>query len=166
MVTHTFSTKELGAFFDPFQRASVGFDTLFDTIAQFPQHQTANQYPHYNIIKTDDESFTIELAIAGFSKDEVDISLDDSVLSIKGDRNINEDDTKTFIHQGIATRRFEKKFTLAEFVEVESADFQDGILSINFVKIVPEAKKPKKIIIGGGSRMNEKMKSEPQTLSE
>lgn len=107
-------------------------------------HSTNQSYPPYNVIKLDEDSYQVELAVAGFSKKDIEISVDDSTLIIKGE--IGERDSQ-FLHKGIATRKFTRSFALGEYMEVIGAEFENGMLRINVDRIVPEEKKPKSIKI-------------------
>lgn len=121
----------------------VGFDQLFDDIDNVLSHNKPN-YPPYNIIKIDDQNFQIELAIAGFNLEDLDVEIKDQVVTVKGN---SKSKTKTYVHQGISNKQFERSFRLHEYVEVVSANLNDGILTINLKYVVPEDKKPRKITI-------------------
>ena len=129
---------------------SVGFDDIFahfnDTL-EYTANQTQT-YPPYNINKIDDLNWSIELALAGFNKNDIEISYADNQLTIKSvlDKNEKDDKSKT-VHRGISKRQFTKRFTLADEVEVKSAELKDGMLIVELEKIVPEAKKPRTIKI-------------------
>ena len=129
---------------------SVGFDNIFAHFNDTLEY-TANQsqsYPPYNINKLDDLNWEIEMALAGFSKDDIEISYADNQLTIKSDLDKDEKDDKSkTVHRGISKRQFTKRFTLADEVEVKSAELKDGMLVIDLEKIVPEAKKPRTIKI-------------------
>ncbi len=130
--------------FTPF---TVGFDQLFDRLFEMDVN-TNSSYPHYNILKTDDCNYTIEMAIAGFNKDQIEIELSDGELSIKSkikDQKLNE--SQNMIHKGISQRSFVRKFTLSDEIRVKNADLSDGMLRIKLEKIIPEHKKPKLITI-------------------
>jgi molecular chaperone IbpA len=107
---------------------------------------TTNNYPPYNIVKIDDEKIVMEFAVAGFGKDEVAITTEKNVLTIKADKT-ETDSEKKYLHKGIAARKFTRSFTLPEYYEVESAGMDNGILYIDLIKNVPEEKKPKAITI-------------------
>lgn len=126
---------------DPF---FIGFDQLFNKL-NTPSGQA--NYPPYNLIKTDEDTYVIELAVAGFSEEDLDITLHDGVLTIKGDVKTKDADSK-YLHRGIATRNFTRTFTLANTIEVMGAQVYNGMLQIRLQNIVPDAKKPKKIAIG------------------
>lgn len=126
----------------------VGFDRIFDKMnAMNAVAQTAAKYPPYNIIKFDEDTYVIELAVAGFEEQDLDIELHDGVLSISADIG-DKEDTATYIHKGIAARSFERKFTLADTIQVIGAQMYNGMLQIRLQNFIPEAKKPKKILIG------------------
>ena len=124
--------------FSPF---SIGFDRLFQ---QLQAQSVVNQqnYPPYNIVKVDDENFVIELAIAGFDKKEVNVELEKNVLKIEGK---SKDDDKDFIHKGLASRSFERQFTLADDVEVSGGKLENGVLKVELKRVIPEEDKPIKI---------------------
>lgn len=126
--------------FSPF---SIGFDRLFQ---QLQAQSVVNQqnYPPYNIVKVDDENFVIELAIAGFDKKEVNVELEKNVLKIEGK---SKDDDKDFIHKGLASRSFERQFTLADDVEVSGGKLENGVLKVELKRVIPEEDKPVKIKI-------------------
>jgi molecular chaperone IbpA len=128
---------------DPF---FVGFDRIFDRVNAASKLTTAQKYPPYNIVKTDENTYLIELAVAGFGPDDVDIELHDGVLSISGKVESTSDDN--YIYKGIANRSFERRFTLADTVEVEGVDLHQGILTVKLKNVIPEEKKPRKIPIG------------------
>jgi molecular chaperone IbpA len=122
----------------------IGFDNLFDDLTRITNQQSLN-YPPYNIVKTSEDEFHIEVAVAGFSEGEIEINLDNRLLTIKGSKATEPE--AEYLHKGISNRNFLREFTLAEHVEVASAGQKDGILTINLVRIIPEEKKPKAIAI-------------------
>jgi molecular chaperone IbpA len=127
---------------------TVGFDRLLSTFEEFDRLQTKPQtYPPYNLVKDDDSHWTIEIAIAGFKKEEIDITFDNSKLIVSG-AVLMQKEQKEYHHQGIAKRDFSHKFTLAETVVVKGADIVDGVLVIKLENVIPEDKKPQKIQIG------------------
>lgn len=123
----------------------IGFDNMFDDLMRMNNQQSNTNYPPYNIVKTSEDEFHIEVAVAGFSEGEIEINLDNRVLSIKGSKALELE--AEYLHKGISNRDFFREFTLAEHVEVSSAGQKDGILTINLVRIIPEEKKPKTIAI-------------------
>jgi molecular chaperone IbpA len=131
----------------PFYRNAVGFDRLFDRLTANIDYAASNatNYPPYDIIRTGDESYRIQLAVAGFQQADIKIELKEGVLSISG--STNKDDDVEYLHQGISARAFHRTFNLAEYVEVKGAVIKDGILKIDLERIVPEVMKPKTIEI-------------------
>jgi molecular chaperone IbpA len=122
-------------------KALVGFDRYFTA----PHHQNGN-YPPHNIVKYSDDSYAIEVAVAGFTKEEVTVEVDQDQLTIRGIKNRpNVDVGVEYLHRGLAARDFEQTFTLAEYMEVRGAKVQDGMLQIDIQRLVPEALKPRKI---------------------
>jgi len=137
------NTKELARITsaDIFNRQFIGFDRIVDHLSSLQ----SNNYPPHNIIITGDDTRSIEFALAGFQRDDVDITVEDDVLTVSGEPAVDED--KIYVHQGIASRSFTKQFSLAEYWEIDSAEFSDGILTILLKQEIPEAKKPKQIEI-------------------
>ena len=129
---------------------SVGIDDFFRRIDNVSRNNSQS-YPPYNITKVDDEHFVIEIACAGFGKDNIDIEVQENELRVIGDKsdpNPERIANSSAIHTGIAARKWNRKFVLSDDVQVGSASIEDGILSIPITKIIPEEKKPKKISIG------------------
>jgi len=137
MMWNTFTVNKLRPF-------SVGFDDFF-TFAETFNQELADKFPKYNIIK-DADNYVIEMALAGYSKDDLDITCENGVLTICHKKQ-DEADQGTFIHRGISKRAFSKSFTLADTIIVKGASFVDGLLTVNLEQIVPEEKKLKKISI-------------------
>jgi len=135
--------------FAPFRRSTVGFDRLFDMLENSTVGGTQENYPPFDLIKLGENDYRIELAVAGFKPDEIDITAQQNVLLVSG-RKKEEADQKgnSYIYRGIATRSFERRFALADHIQVKGADMKDGLLSIELVREIPEAMKPKKISIG------------------
>jgi len=127
---------------DKYMPYTIGFDSFFNTLDSITGTDVKG-YPHYNIKKIDNNSWTIELALAGFSKDNVNIEVKDSLMTISGELQSTDD----YIYKGISTKKFSKSFTLAEYTEVESAEMKNGILVITLEKNIPEDKKPQKVKI-------------------
>ena len=137
----------------PLLRSSVGFDVfdnIFDSV--FNLNESNTSYPPYNILKSDN-NYTISLAIAGFSKDEIDVSLQENEIVIKGIAK-DQDDKIEFLHRGIAGRNFERKFRLADTIKVSDANYEDGLLNIYLEREIPEHQKPRKIEINNKSFKN------------
>ena len=125
---------------------SVGFDRVFDRLVDYDTNYTTGGFPPYNIRKTDDFKHVIEIALAGFSKDEIEVVLTDGVLEIKSSELPTTDKPKDdLIHKGIAKRAFTRKFTLADDIEIKDAKLKNGLLEIELEQIVPEHKKPRTI---------------------
>jgi len=123
-------------------RALVGFDRYFSA----PHHQNGN-YPPHNIVKYDETHYGIEIAVAGFSKDEITVEVDQDQLTVKGCKLNQSDSRFEYLHRGLAARDFEQQFTLAEYMEVHAAEVKDGLLVIEIMRLVPEALKPRRIEI-------------------
>ena len=127
---------------DKYMPYTIGFDSFFNTLDSITGD--VKGYPHYNIKKLDDNKWSIELALAGFSKDDIEIEVKDNIMNIKGEL---KEENNEFVYKGISSRKFSKSFTLAEFTECESAKMENGILSITLEKNIPEDKKPQKVKI-------------------
>ena len=124
--------------FGQFRPFAIGFDRYFEDLERMSNISQTN-YPPYNVVKEDDEHFTVELAVAGFSKKDVSITKEKNVLVIEG--NV-EDESKDFVHKGLASRAFKRSFTLADDVEISGASLKDGILVVSLERIIPEEDKP------------------------
>ena len=132
----------------PYRRSTVGFDRLFDFLEN--AGGSAENYPPFDVEKVADDRYRITLAVAGFKSDEIDITSHQNLLTVTGRKAAPaEGDTRQMLYSGIATRAFERRFQLADFVRVDSADLADGLLTVDLVREVPEAMKPRKISIGG-----------------
>ncbi len=132
--------------FAPLYRATVGFDQIADLMDRVVASDTnANTYPPYNIEKTDDDTYRISVAVAGFSDADLSVEVKEKNLIISAKKA--EDEEKTYLHRGIATRAFERRFHLADHIIVTGASHVDGMLHIDLVKEVPEALKPRRIEI-------------------
>jgi molecular chaperone IbpA len=135
--------------FAPFRRSTVGFDRLFDMLEN-STGQSQENYPPFDLIKKGDNDYSIQLAVAGFKPDEIDITAQQNVLLVTGRKSEETDEEGgDFIYRGIANRSFERRFALADHIQVKGADLKDGLLSIDLVREIPEAMKPRKIDIGG-----------------
>lgn len=143
-----------GLDFTPYRRSTVGFDRLFDMLESSSLGQQSENYPPFDLIRIDDNRFRIELAVAGFGRDDVDITAQENSLIIRGEKK--DEAGSDYIHRGIANRAFERKFALADHIQVRGADLRDGMLSIELEREIPEAMKPRKISIGGAEQ--------PQTI--
>lgn len=132
----------------PLYRSTVGFDrllTLMDSLAGASAEATS--YPPYNIERLGENSYRIAMAVAGFGTDDLKLEVKESLLTIRGERK-EDDKERSFLHRGIAARSFERRFQLADFVEVKGAELKDGMLNIDLVREVPERMKPRTISIG------------------
>ena len=133
--------------FAPFRRSTIGFDRLFDMLENNSIGQGGENYPPFDLLQVDDNHYRINLAVAGFGRDEIDITAQQNQLIVTGKKA--DDDKAEYVHRGIANRSFERRFGLADHIKVTEADLKDGLLSIDLVREIPEAMKPKKISIGG-----------------
>ena len=133
----------------------VGFENLFTELEKFIDGPTTiSTFPPHNIIKVNDNNFIIEMAIAGFTKEEIDVEVEDGGITIRGEKKNKEN--LEYLYRGIATRSFTKKIRLMETIEVREAEFKDGILRIGLENVIPDHKKPRKIEIGSELKMLQK----------
>jgi molecular chaperone IbpA len=139
--------------FTPYRRSTVGFDRLFDLLENQARLNAGDNYPPFNISRSGEDNYRITLAVAGFRPHDIDITAQQNLLVVQGRKREDVADGLELIHVGIANRGFERRFELADFVRVESADLADGLLTIDLVREVPEAMKPKKIAINGAARL-------------
>ena len=141
--------------FGNFRRSSVGFDRLFDML----ENSTigGENYPPFDLIKVDDNQYRIEVAVAGFRPEEIDITSQQNVLLIRGQKG--DEDGSNYVHRGIANRSFERRFALADHIQVKGADLKDGMLAIDLVREIPEAMKPRKIEIGGSAPKQDRIEA-------
>ena len=136
--------------FTPFRRNTVGFDRLFDLMENQVRQNSGDNYPPFNIERRDEDAYRITLAVAGFRKQDIDITAQQNLLVVEGKKR-DETVEGEMLHVGIANRGFERRFNLADYVRVEAADLADGLLVIDLKREVPDAMKPKKIAIGGNT---------------
>ncbi len=129
--------------FSPYFRSTVGFDQLFNRLEQAVD--AGNGYPPYNIERTDETHYRISVAVAGFAEKDLNVEVRDGVLTVAGKRD--EAEKQSYLHQGIAGRAFERRFQLAEHVEVRAAKLENGLLHVDLERVVPEEKKPRRIAI-------------------
>ena len=149
----------------PLYRNSVGFDRLGSLINHaFATESTSSGYPSYNIEVLDENRYAITVAVAGFSQEDLDIKVEKSVLTVRGDKDAK--DERKYLYQGIANRTFERKFNLADYVEVIGAELFNGLLTISLVKEIPETMKPKSIAINHGGNVLEHKAKEKETKRE
>jgi len=146
--------------FTPYRRSTVGFDRLFDMLENSGPANGGENFPPFDLVKTGDNDYRIDLAIAGFRPDEIDITAQQNVLIVSGKKKDESGEKGSdYIYRGIATRSFERRFALADHIQVRGADMKDGLLSIELVREIPEAMKPRKIDIGGRAEKKEKLAS-------
>ena len=136
------------------RNAFLGFDHIFDQLESIHKH-AKDTYPPHNVVKEEEMKYSLELAVAGFKQEHIDISVNDGVLDINGDRPQRREQDK-YVHKGISARNWKKSFRLSEYTEVTGADLTDGILTVNLEVILPEEKRPRKIKIG----INEESKND------
>jgi len=134
--------------FTPYRRSTVGFDRLFDLLENASRAGGGENYPPFNIERRGDDAYRITLAVAGFKPADLDITAQQNLLVIQGRKADEGQSEGQFLHLGIAQRAFERRFELADFVRVENANLEDGLLVIDLVREVPEAMKPKKVQVG------------------
>ena len=135
--------------FSPLYRSTVGFDRLFDILDSVSKVDAGAGYPPYNIERTTDDAYRISVAVAGFGESDLNVEVRENVLVVSGERaeEANNDD-REFLHRGIAGRTFERRFQLADHVEVTGASLENGLLNIDLERRIPDAMKPRKIEIG------------------
>jgi molecular chaperone IbpA len=146
--------------FAPFRRSTIGFDRLFDLLENSATGQGGENYPPFDLLKLDDNRYRISLAVAGFRREEIEITAQQNQLIVTGKKA--DDDKADYIHRGIANRSFERRFGLADHIKVTDADLSDGMLSIELVREIPEAMKPRKIQISGSSPATETIESQAE----
>jgi molecular chaperone IbpA len=149
--------------FTPYRRSFVGFDRVFDALENATAHVSDN-YPPFNIERLDANAYRITIAVAGFKSEEIDITAQQNQLLVKGSKAApaNEQDRSRFVHLGIATRNFERRFDLADFVRVTGATIADGLLTIELLREIPEALKPQKIAIVTGAPATTVIDAQPE----
>jgi molecular chaperone IbpA len=133
--------------FAPYQRSAIGFDRLFQMLDQATGFDSESTYPPYNIERTAENAYRITLAVAGFSPEELKIEVKEQTLSVSGEKAA-EANGKAYVHRGIAARAFDRRFQLADHVDVTGAKFENGLLHVDLVRNIPESKKPRSIAIG------------------
>jgi molecular chaperone IbpA len=132
--------------FSPFYRSTVGFDRVFNRLDTLVG-QEAKTYPPYNIERTGEDAYRISIAVAGFANGDIAIETKENSLVIKGAKAVDADKTREFLHRGIAERAFELRFQLADYVEVQGANLENGLLHLELKRELPESKKPRSIQI-------------------
>jgi molecular chaperone IbpA len=142
--------------FTPLYRSAVGFDRLAGLLESAARTSQENGWPPYNIQTTGENAYRIEIAVAGFKPDELTLEVKENLLTVTGRKTANDDaGERTYLHRGLAERDFERRFQLADYVVVRTADLADGLLSIELVRELPEALKPRQIEINTGQRLIE-----------
>jgi molecular chaperone IbpA len=135
--------------FTPYRRTTVGFDRLFDLLENAGRTSSGDNYPPFNIERMSDTEYVVTIAVAGFKPEEIDITAQQNALIVSGQKQVDGNDNRDFLHVGIANRNFERRFQLADHVFVKAADMADGLLIVQLERQVPEELKPRKIIVGG-----------------
>lgn len=145
--------------FAPLYRSTIGFDRLFSMLDNMSPAEGAQSYPPYNIERTGENAYRISMAVAGFGEDDLTIEAKEHTLTVKGERGESKTgEENEVLFQGIASRSFERRFQLAEHVEVKSANLENGLLHIDLVREIPEAMKPRRIAISKANGKNGKVK--------
>ena len=139
----------------PLYRSTVGFDRVFDLLDNMGKAETGG-YPPYNIERLDENDYRITLAVAGFSEDELDVELHENTLTVTGSRK-DDEEARTFLYRDIAGRSFQRRFQLAEHVQVAGASLVNGLLNVELKREIPESAKPRKISISGEKAENVKI---------
>ena len=141
--------------FTPYRRSTVGFDRLFDLLENQARANGGDNYPPFNIERRGEDAYRITLAVAGFKSADIDITAQQNLLIVQGrkpDETVGGE--SQFLHVGIAQRGFERRFELADFVRVDNAALEDGLLVIDLLREIPDAMKPRKVTIGGGAPLS------------
>jgi molecular chaperone IbpA len=137
--------------FSPYRRSTVGFDRLFDMIESTARAELGDGYPPFDLEREGEDGYRVTIAVAGFRPDEIEVVAHQNQLVVTGSKGEQTEDGQRYLHRGIAARPFERRFQLADFIQVRSATFENGLLSILLEREVPEAMKPRKIEIGTGN---------------
>jgi molecular chaperone IbpA len=137
--------------FTPYRRTTVGFDHLFEILENAGRVQQNDNYPPFNIERTGENNYEVTVAVAGFKPDEIDITAQQNMLIVAGCKHADNNDNRDFLHMGIASRNFERRFQLSDHVQVTAADLSDGLLVISLLREIPDALKPRKITIGANA---------------
>ncbi len=143
----------------PLYRSTIGFDRLFSMLDNMGTGESVQTYPPYNIERTGENAYRISMAVAGFGEDDLSIELKENTLTITGEKKTTEESKDSeFLFQGIASRAFERRFQLADHVEIRNAKLENGLLHIDLVREIPEAMKPRKIAISKPEEKAKKVK--------
>lgn len=137
--------------FTPYRRTTVGFDHLFELLETAGRPQHNENYPPFNIERVGENNYEITVAVAGFKQSEIEIIAQQNMLIVSGCKDTDSNDNRDFLHMGIASRNFERRFQLSDHVQVTHADLSDGLLKISLLREIPEASKPRKIAIGANN---------------
>ena len=146
-------TNKALSIFNQLRPVTVGFDNVFDHFERMMDDgwhtlPTASNFPPYNIVKTGNNTYDVELAVAGFGKDDIEVQYEDNILTVKSkksDKTEQKDEDGNMIHRGISKRFFSKSFTIADDMEIKGAELKDGLLKVSMERIVPEGKKARSI---------------------
>ena len=130
--------------FDPFRNLTVGFDSIFDQLSSLSQFEIP-KYPPYNIKKVDDNKYQLEMALAGFTKTDLEVEVKDNTLTVTGNSSDDTENTNSFVYKGIAQRAFTRQWALIDYLKVFNANFKNGVLTVDMELNLPEDKKAKKI---------------------
>jgi molecular chaperone IbpA len=142
--------------FSPLTRSAIGYERVFDRLNNMQASDKAEGYPPYDIVRTGEDSFRICLAVAGFSADDLTITAQQNLLLVSGRKA--QDGEQEYLYQGISHRSFERRFDLADYIEVNGASYENGLLNIDLVRRIPEAMKPRRIEIGAGTTASKAIK--------
>ena len=151
--------------FSPLYRSTVGFDRLFTMLDSLGQPDQAQSYPPYNIERTGENTYRITMAVAGFDESELSIEAREHALTVKGEKKDEASEESQYLYRGIAKRAFERRFQLADFVRVDTADLADGLLTIDLVREVPEAMKPRRIEIARANGATPVLEAKAETVN-
>jgi molecular chaperone IbpA len=149
--------------FTPYRRSTVGFDRLFNLLEAGAREEDG--YPPFDIVKVGEDSYRITLPVAGFRPDDIELVAQRNLLTVTGKR-AESDGKGEYLHRGIAARAFERRFQLADFVEAGNATFENGLLSLDLKRVVPEAMKPRRIAIGAGEPAATRLGEAKEQVSE
>ena len=139
-------TLDLPTFVNQIHRQAIGFDSLFEQLNRNFANSKSDNYPPHNVVKLDDTHYVIEVAVAGFAEDEIDVELKENVLTVRGEQAKKEAEVE-YLHKGISARNFVRTFPLAEHIEVRGATVKNGILAVALEQVIPAEQKAKKIAI-------------------
>ena len=132
---------------DAINRALIGFDTMFDQMERRYGNSVNNNYPPHNILKTGENQYEIQIAVTGFEKSEISVTVESNVLTVRGESRTEEDPTIQYLHRGLASRDFAREFPLAEHIEITGAEIKNGMLIVKLIRNIPESEKPRVIDI-------------------